>query len=86
MDQYLESQDIRISMDGKGRALDNVWIGWFWKSVKYDHIFLNPAEDGFELLEGVQEWIACYNNKTHHTTRQSPTAGMLNQLRTQLEK
>lgn len=70
--QYLESQDIRISMDGKGRALDNVWIERFWKSIKYNHIFLNPAEDGFELMEGVQEWITYYNNKTHHTTKQSP--------------
>jgi len=33
-------------MDGKGRALDNVWIERFWKSVKYDYIFLNPADDG----------------------------------------
>jgi putative transposase len=41
--QYLESLGIRISMDGKGRALDNVWIEWFWKSLKYDYIFLNPA-------------------------------------------
>ncbi len=59
-------------MDGKGRALDNVWIERFWKSIKYDHIFLNPAEDGFELIEGVQEYVTYYNNKTHHTTRQSP--------------
>ena len=71
--QYLESQDIRISMDGKGRAVDNVWIERFWKSIKYDHIFLNPAEDGFELMEGVQEYIGYYNTKTHHTTRQSPS-------------
>jgi len=70
--QYLESLGIQISMDGKGRALDNVWIERFWKSIKYDYIFLNPADDGFELYEGVQNHIAYYNDKTHHTTRQSP--------------
>jgi putative transposase len=70
--QYLESEGIQISMDGKGRALDNVWIERFWKSIKYDYIFLNPADDGFELYEGVQNHIAYYNDKTHHTTRQSP--------------
>ena len=70
--QYLESLGIKISMDGKGRALDNVWIERFWKSLKYDYIFLNPADDGFELYEGVQNHIAYYNDKTHHTTRQSP--------------
>jgi putative transposase len=69
---YLENQGIQISMDGKGRALDNVWIERFWKSIKYDYIFLNPADDGFELYEGVQNHIAYYNNKTHHTTRQKP--------------
>lgn len=59
-------------MDDKGRALYNVWIEQFWKSIKYDHIYLNPAEDGFELVEGVQDHITYYNNKIHHTTRQSP--------------
>jgi putative transposase len=70
--QYLERLSIKISMDGKGRALDNVWIERFWKSIKYDYIFLNPADDGFELYEGVQNHIAYYNDKIHHTTRQSP--------------
>jgi putative transposase len=59
-------------MDAKGRALDNIWIERFWKSIKYDYIYLNPAEDGFELYEGVQAHIAYYNNKTHHSTRQRP--------------
>lgn len=70
--QYLRREDIQISMDGKGRALDNVWIERFWKSLKYNYIYLNPADDGLELLEGVQRHIAYYNSKTHHTTRKSP--------------
>jgi putative transposase len=70
--QYLEENNIQISMDGKGRALDNVWIERFWKSLKYDHVYLHPAEDGFELYEGVQNHIGYYNKKTHHTTKQSP--------------
>jgi putative transposase len=71
--QFLESEGIQISMDGKGRALDNIWIERFWKSIKYDYVYLNPAEDGFELYEGVQNHIGYYNNKIHHTTRQSPS-------------
>lgn len=70
--QYLLEQGIRISMDGKGRATDNIWIERFWKSIKYDYIYLNPADDGFELYGGVQSHIAYYNDKIHHTTRQSP--------------
>ena len=70
--QYLEQQQIQISMDGKGRALDNVWIERFWKSLKYDYIYLNPAEDGCELYEGVQNHIDYYHDKTHHTTGETP--------------
>jgi putative transposase len=70
--QCLESMGIKISMDGKGRALDNIWIERFWKSIKYNYIYLNPADDGFELYEGDQEHIAYYNDKTHQTTKQPP--------------
>lgn len=79
--QYLEKEGIQISMDGKGRALDNVWIERFWKSLKYDYIFLCPADDGFELYEGVQNHIAYYNDKIHHTTRQSPNNRYLEPLK-----
>jgi putative transposase len=77
--QYLEEQGIQISMDGKGRALDNVWIERFWKSIKYDYIFLNPADDGFELYEEVQNHIAYYNDKIHHSTRQTPNERFIRQ-------
>lgn len=70
--QFLAEKEIKVSMDGKGRATDNAWIERFWKSIKYDHIFLNPADDGFELYQGVQEYIQYYNRKTHHTTEQKP--------------
>lgn len=70
--QYLEQNGIQISMDGKGRALDNIWIERFWKSLKYDYVYLNPVDDGFELYEGVQSHIDYYHDKIHHTTRQTP--------------
>jgi putative transposase len=70
--QYLDKEGIKISMDGKGRATDNAWIERFWKSIKYDYIYLNPCDDRFELFEGVQKHIEYYNNKTHHTTMQKP--------------
>jgi len=69
---FLESNDIKISMDGKGRATDNTWIERFWKSLKYDYIYLNPCDNGFELFEGVQNHIAYYHQKKHQTTKQSP--------------
>ncbi len=69
---YLQAQKIQISMDGKGRALDNVWIERFWKSIKYDYIYLNPCKDGFELADGIKAHMDYYNQKTHHTTEQKP--------------
>ena len=70
--QYLEREGIRVSMDGKGRATDNIWIERFWKSLKYDYVYLNPVEDGFELYRGIEKYMDYYNEKTHHTTRQTP--------------
>ena len=70
--QFLDANEIKISMDGKGRALDNIWIERFWKSLKYDYVYLNPAEDGFELYKGVQNHLSYYNDKIHHTTGETP--------------
>jgi putative transposase len=49
-------------MDGKGRATDNAWIERFWKSLKYNYIYLNPCDTGLELYEGVQAYIEYYCN------------------------
>ena len=70
--QFIKNQEIKISMDGEGRATDNAWIERFWKSIKTDYIYLNPCNDGLELTQGVQDHIEYYNNKTHHTTKQKP--------------
>jgi putative transposase len=70
--QYLEQEGIKISMDGKGRAFDNVWIERFWKTIKYEYIYLNPVDDGFELARGVQNHIDYYHQKIHHTTKETP--------------
>lgn len=70
--QFLGKQDILISMDGKGRATDNIWIERFWKSIKYNYIYLNPCDNGMDLLEGISDYMNYYNTKIHHTTRQSP--------------
>lgn len=70
--QYLESLDIKISMDGKGRATDNRWIERFWKTIKYNWIYLNPPENGMDLYQGVDYYVNYYNRKVHHTTRRKP--------------
>jgi putative transposase len=52
-------------LEGKGRATDNIWIERFWKSIKYNHIYLNPCDTGLELYEGVQTYIEYYHQKKH---------------------
>lgn len=70
--ERLAKKGIQISMDGKGRATDNAWIERFWKTLKTEYIYLNPSDNGFELFKGVQNHIAYYHQKTHHTTKQKP--------------
>ena len=57
---------IKISMDGKGRALDNIFIERFWRSVKYENIYLNVYENGLSLWEGLKKYFLFYNNKRLH--------------------
>ena len=56
---------IKISMDGKGRAIDNIYIVRFFRTIKYDYIYLNPVESGWELYEGIQDFIKGYNKRSH---------------------
>lgn len=63
---YLNEQDIKISMDGKGRALDNIYIERLWRSVKYDYVYLNPASDGIGLYHGLCKYFDYYNHHKAH--------------------
>ena len=64
--KYLQEQEISISMDGKGRAIDNIFIERFWRTLKFDYVYLHPANDGLELYQGIKEYISYYNNQLHH--------------------
>ncbi|MBR8765705.1 hypothetical protein IX336_001079 [Porphyromonas levii] len=56
----LKEKRIRISMDGKGRCKDNIWIERFWRSIKQEHIYLNPVDIVSELRQGIGKWIKFY--------------------------
>ena len=64
--EILKQNEIKISMDGKGRALDNIFVERLWRTVKYEHVYLNPALDGVELYRGLEEYFAFYNCSRHH--------------------
>jgi len=58
---------VRISMDGKGRAIDNVFIERFWRTLKHDKIYLCPPQDGVELCQTCQQFIHYYNHRRKHS-------------------
>ncbi len=57
---------IKISMDGRGRALDNIFIERLWRSVKYENIYLNVYENGLSLWEGLEKYFQFYNHQRLH--------------------
>jgi putative transposase len=63
---FMEEEKITISMDGKGRATDNIFIERFWRTVKYEYVFLNPPQDGQVLFQGLKTYIHYYNYKRSH--------------------
>jgi len=69
----LKEHGVQISMDGKGRALDNVYVERFWRTIKYEWIYLNPAEDGIELRKGIAIYIEWYNANRGHSSLENAT-------------
>jgi len=62
----LAQAGVRISMDGRGRWLDNVFIERLWRSLKYEDIYLNGYADGREARAGIAAWFAFYNARRPH--------------------
>lgn len=62
----LQNEQIRISMDGKGRCLDNVFIERLWRSVKYEFVYLREFETVRELFQGLFDYFDYYNNSRPH--------------------
>ena len=65
----LHSADIQVSMDGRGRALDNVFCERLWRSVKYENIYLNQYDTVLQLQAGLTAYFDFYNQERPH---QSP--------------
>lgn len=62
----LESAGIKVSMDGKGRCLDNVFVERLWRSVKYEYVYLWRPETVPALAEGLTTYFSYYNGARHH--------------------
>ena len=64
----LATQGIQISMDGKGRFLDNIFIERLWRSLKYEEVFTKAYASVAEARLGIGAWLAFYNNERKHQT------------------
>jgi len=64
----LGRSDVTISMDGRGRCMDNIFIERLWRSLKYEAIYLHELTDGFKAMRVIAEWIEFYNTKRPHSS------------------
>jgi putative transposase len=63
----LQQAGVRISMDGRGRWMDNVFIERLWRSLKYECVYLHAFGTGSELRTGLSKWIGYYNGERPHS-------------------
>lgn len=69
----LKQWNVKISMDGKGRFKDNIFIERLWRTLKYERIYLRTYETGTELSKDLTEWFNWYNNGRKHTSLDKQT-------------
>nr|WP_138923691.1 IS3 family transposase [Sulfitobacter sp. BSw21498] len=81
----LTDADIKISMDGRGRYLDNIFIERLWRSLKQEAVYLHELQDGFQAKRVIKDWISFYNIERPHTAldKRSPDDAFFTTERTQ---
>ena len=60
--------EIKISMDGRGRSLDNIFIERLWRSLKHEAVYLPEITDSFQAKQIIDTWNSSYNAARSHTT------------------
>jgi putative transposase len=64
----LKAAEVTISMDGRGRCMDNIFIERLWRSLKYEAVYLVELTDGFKAERVIAEWINFYNTERPHSS------------------
>ncbi len=75
----LKREGIRISMDGRGRALDNIFVERLWRSIKHEDIYLKGYANMVELTVGLTEYFAFYNGERPHQSLANQTPNLVYQ-------
>ena len=63
----LKDAGVAISMDGRGRCLDNIFIERLWRSLKYEAVYLHELSDGFTAQRVISRWMEFYNTQRPHS-------------------
>ena len=71
--QRLKDAGVRISMDGRGRFLDNIFIERLWRSLKYECVYLHAFAGGSDARRGIEAWMSFYNHRRPHTAHGGAT-------------
>ena len=79
--EILPAQQIAISMDGRGRALDNIFVERLWRSVKYEEVYLHDYEDVPQAIRGLGNYFQFYNHERLHQSLEYKTPAAIYQPR-----
>jgi len=71
--QELKDANVDISMDSKGRWMDNIMIERLWRSLKYECVYLHAFETGSEARKGIDKWVRRYNEERPHSALDDKT-------------
>ena len=74
----LKDAGVAISMDGRGRCMDNIFIERLWRSLKYEAVYLHELSDGFQAQRVIARWMEFYNTqRPHSATAEAYEKGMM---------
>ena len=84
----LTEAGVRVSMDGRGRYLDDIFIERLWRSLKQEAIYLTELRDGFQARRVIQGWIDFYNTERSHSAleRRTPLEPYWDRVKTRNER
>jgi putative transposase len=82
----LKSNDIQISMDGRGRFQDNIFIERLWWTLKYHYFYLRTFDNGSQLRKGLKKWFQYYNQERFHQSLEDWTPDEIYFMKQELKK
>ena len=82
----LTKAGIKISMDGRGRYLDNIFTERLWRSLKQEAVYLHEITNGFQAKRIIDDWIGFYNSERPHTPLDKRTPDPASCTRAQIRK